>query len=309
MKPGSSTWKLLSALLMATGIGWVIYLFLSTVDDLSRFLPDSIGWLVAATFLVALSIGMMVIIFGLFLNSGTDRCYPPGLITRLHIAGQLLRYLPGRLWGVVFQISAAHETIPAVRIARANLDFMVFSVIGSLCVGCVLLAYRGQWPWWTAAVAVIGGGITIGGLLLGGSNRILRLVGRFLPERARRICELLSMGQPTLPRLASILGVFMVSWAAYLAGWSLLGLVFNCFAQVDFISLCAYYTLASGIGIASMLTPAGLGVREAAFVMLVAGSADRETAAFFAVFGRVWLMLVEMLLLAFIALFFFHKKE
>jgi hypothetical protein len=309
MKPASLPWKLLSVALMGIGVGWVVYLLFTTVEDPSRFIPDSIGWLMAATCLVALSIGMMAILFGLFLNSNAGRRYPPRLIAGLHVAGQLLRYLPGRLWGLAFQISAARETIPAIRLARANLDFMVFSVIGSLSVGVFLLAYQGLWPWWTSAIAVTGGVFILGGLFLGGANRILQLAGRFLPEPARRFCELLSMGQLTLPRLAAIMGVFLASWAAYLGGWSLLGLVFHGFAQVDFISLCAYYTLASGIGILSVLTPAGLGVREAAFILLAAGSADRETAAFFAVFGRVWLMLVEILLLSLTALLFIQKKE
>jgi len=309
MKPASFPWKLLSVSLMGAGIGWVIYLLLSTVDDFSRFVPDSTGWLMVATFLVALSIGMMVIVFGLFLNSDADRRYPPGLIARLHVAGQLLRYLPGRLWGLAFQISASRETIPAIRLARANLDFMVFAVIGSLSVGVGLLAYQGLWPWWTATITMIGGVLILCGLFLGGASRILHQIGRFLPGRARRICELLSMGQPSFLRLAAIMGVFMASWATYLAGWSLLGLVFHCFAQVDFISLCAYYTLASGIGIISVLTPAGLGVREAAFVMLATGSTDREAVAFFAVFGRVWLMIVEIILLVVIALIFSRKKE
>ena len=309
MKWASFRWKLFSVFLMGAGIGWVVYLLASTVGEVSRFVPDSIGWLMVSTFLVALSIGMMVIIFGLFLNSDADRRYPPALIARLHIAGQLLRYLPGRLWGLAFQISTSRETIPAARLARANLDFMIFSVIGSLSIGFVLLAYQGLWPWWTAAIALVGGGLILSGMFLGGAKRILLCVGRCLPGRAQRICELLSMGQPTLARLGAIAAIFIASWAVYLAGWSMLGHVYQSFVRVDFISLCAYYTLASGIGIVSVLTPAGLGVREAAFVILAAGSADRETAAFFAAFGRIWLMIIEITMLVLVSLFFPMKKK
>jgi glycosyltransferase 2 family protein len=182
-------------------------------------------------------------------------------------------------------------------------------MIGSTTVGLALLAYQRPWPWWVATIPVIGGAIILGGVFLGGANRILLLAGRFMPERAGRICELLSVGQPTLSRLAAITAIFLASWVAYLAGWSMLGYVFHSFARIDFISLCAYYTLASVIGIMSVLTPAGLGVRETAFVMMAAGSADRETAAFFAVFGRVWLMVVEITLLLLVAFSFSRKKE
>jgi hypothetical protein len=309
MKPVSFPWKLLSVSLMGAGIGWVVYLLVSTVDDPSRFAPDSAGWLAVATLLVAVSIGMTVIIFGFFLNLNADRSYPAGLIAQLHVVGQLLRYLPGRIWGLAFQIGTTRGTIPATRLARANIDFMVFSMIGSTSVGLALLAYQRPWPWWVATIPVMGGLIILGGVFLGGANRILLLTGRFMPGRVGKICELLSVEQPTISRLAAITAIFLASWVAYLAGWSMLGHVFHSFARVDFISLCAYYTLASVIGIMSVLTPAGLGVREAAFVMMAAGSADRETVAFFAVFGRVWLMIIEITMLLLVALFFSWKKE
>jgi hypothetical protein len=309
MKRTALRWKLVSIFLMAAGIGWVAYLLASTVDELSRFVPDSIGWLMVATFLVALSIAMMIIIFGLFLNSGADRGYPPAIIARLHVAGQLLRYLPGRLWGLAFQISTSREIIPAARLARANLDYMIFSVIGSLSIGFVLLAHQGLWPWWPAAAVVAGGGLILGGMFLGAANRILLRLGRCLPARAQRMCELLAMGSPTLARLGAIAAVFIASWVVYLAGWSMLGHVFQAFVRIDFIALCAYYTLASGIGILSLLTPAGLGVREAAFVILAAGSADRETVAFFAAFGRIWLMFIEMTMLVLVPIFLPMKKK
>jgi hypothetical protein len=309
MKLSFSPWKLLSVSLMAAGIGWVVYLLVTTVDDPSRFAPDSAGWLLVATLLVAVSIGMTVIIFGLFLNANADRSYPPGRIAQLHVAGQLLRYLPGRIWGLMFQISTTRGTIPAPRLARANMDFMVFSTIGSTSVGLALLVYQRPWPWWVAAIPALGGLMVLGVVFLGGANRILHLAGRFMPGRVGRICELLAMEQPAFSRLAAITAIFLASWAAYLAGWGMLGHVFHGFAQVDFVAMCAYYTLACVIGILSVLTPAGLGVREAAFVMLAAGSADRETVAFFAVFGRVWLMTVEITILLLVAFFFSGKKE
>ena len=308
MKQVFSPWRLLSVSLMAAGIGWIIYLLVTTMEDRSRFAPDSAGWLVVATLLVAVSIGMTVTIFGLFLNANADQSYPARTIAQLHIAGQLLRYLPGRIWGLAFQISSTRGTIPAARLARANMDFMVFSTIGSASVGIALIVYQKSWPWWVATIPVLGGLMILGVLFFGGANRMLLLARRMLPARMARICEQLSMEQPSFLRLAAITAIFLASWLAYLAGWGMLGRVFHAFARADFIALCAYYTLASVIGIMSVVTPAGLGVREAAFVMLAANSADRETVAFFAVFGRVWLMIIEITMLLLITFLFSNKK-
>jgi hypothetical protein len=308
MKSATFSWKLLSAALMAAGTGWVIYLIASTIEDPRRFVPDSGGWLMAATLLVALSFGLGMVIFGFFLNTHAGRPCPPRLIAQLHAAGQLLRYLPGRVWGLAFQISSTRETVPAAVLARANFDFMVFSMIGSASVGLALLAFRQPWPWWTALGPLIAGAILLAVVFLGGINRILLLAGHYLPRRARDICEAIAVGQPTPQRLARITALFAASWAVYLAAWNLLGWVFHSFARVDFISLCAYYTLASIIGILSVLTPAGLGVREAAFVLLAGGSVDREAVVFFAAFGRIWLMIIEVSMVGLIALFFPVKK-
>lgn len=302
------SWSLLSVVLMGAGIGWVVYLLAATLDDPLRFVPDSKGWLLAATLLVALSLGMGIIIFGFFLNTHGGRRYPSMLITKLHVAGQLLRYLPGRLWGLAFQISSTHETIPAAILTRANIDFMVFLMIGNTSVALSLLSYRKPWPWWVAIIPVIGGVSVLCGVFLGGANRIMLKMSAFMPRKVRNTCELISVGQPTFFRLVGLMLIFLASWVAYMCGWSLLGCVFHSFAGVDFISLCAYYTLACIIGILSVLTPAGLGVREAVFVMLAAGSTDRETLAFFAVFGRIWLMVIEILMLAVVWFFLPGKK-
>ncbi len=201
MKPTTFSWKLLSAGLMAAGIGWVIYLIASTLEDPKRFIPDSGGWLVVATLLVALSIGMGIFIFGFFLNTNAAYPYPLRRIAQLHVAGQLLRYLPGRLWGLAFQISSTRETVPAAILARANIDFMVFSMIGSAAVALALLAFRKPWPWWVALGPLIAGAILLAGVFLGGINRLLLLAGKRLPRRAKNICEAIAAGQPTLLRL------------------------------------------------------------------------------------------------------------
>jgi hypothetical protein len=308
MKPATFSWKLLSLSLMAAGSGWVIYLIASSLETPWRFVPDSGGWLVVATLLVALPSVTGIAIFGLFLNINVERPYPFRLIAQLHVAGQLLRYLPGRLWGLAFQISSTRETIPPAILAKANIDFMVFSVIGSAAIGLALLASRKPWPWWAALSPLIAGVVILAGIFLGGFNRLMLLVGKHLPRRAKVMCEMISVGQPTLQHLASIAVLFGLSWVGYLAGWSLLGRVFHSFAQIDFVSLCAYYTLASIIGILSALTPAGIGVREAAFVMLTGGSADRETVAFLAAFGRIWFMIIEVAMAGLIFLVFRMTK-
>lgn len=301
-------WRHLSVLLVASGIGWVGYLLVTSFQDSSQLLPDSIGWLSVSTILVALSLAMNILLFGLFLNATGTARYPYSLIVQLQLIGQILRYLPGRIWGIAYQISSTREQIPAVRLARANIDFMVFSLLGSTVIAILLLGYQRQWSWWSLTSIGLGGLLLSMALFLGGANWFLQSVAAFLPKKFKNKFLLLAEGQISLPRL--LLGVFLfsISWAIYLLGWTFLGKTFHSFSQVDFISLCAYYTLASVVGLISAITPAGLGVREATFVLLASGSFENEALAFFALFGRLWLLLIEIGLILLAAPFLLITK-
>jgi len=309
MKASRLPWRWVSNILIVAGLGWVGYLLVTTVDDPKQFIPDSIAWLIVATGLVALSLAANIWLFNLFLHTELGRCYPLGLVARLSVAGQLLRYLPGRIWGVAYQISAARERIPAIQLARANADLMVFSLFGSAIVAFLLLGYQSGWHWVTLVTLSTTGIVFLGSFFLGGANWLLRLFASLLPDKARRILEKLATGQLSISQMVLIFLIFISSWIIYLIGWNLLGLVFSNFSEVNFTALCAFYTLASIIGIVSAITPAGLGVREAAFVMLATGSMSPEVVAFFAVFGRIWLISVEIFLLIFIVSLLPNIKE
>lgn len=309
MKASQSTWRWMSGILMVAGLGWVGYLLVTTIDDPKQFIPDSVAWMIVATGLVALSLSANIWLFYLFLHAEPGRRYPFGLVARLFVAGQLLRYLPGRFWGLAYQISAARGKIPAIQLARASIDLMVFSVFGSVVVAFILIGRQWGWDWWLLVALSMSGIALLGGIFLGGANYLIQVFSCRLPHKARRVLNELAMTQPTILQLILIFTIFIGSWVLYLAGWNLLSLVFHSFSAVDFTALCAFYTLASVIGIVSALTPAGLGVRETAFLVLASSSTTHEIIAFFAVFGRIWLILIDIALLMVVMYFFSITEE
>ena len=56
-----------------------------------------------------------------------------------------------------------------------------------------------------------------------------------------------------------------------------------------------------------MITPAGLGIREFVFVFLAESLASPGNMAFLAVFARVWMMVIDLLL--FLSVLFLNSKE
>ncbi len=289
--------RALSTGLMAIGLGWLAYMLVTNLSHPALFIPASWSWLTVASLFVLLSIAGNGVLFYLFLKAaGCDHCTMFQAL-KMHYYGQLLRYLPGRIWGVVYQVSAAQRAIPAHQVVRANLDWMVFSILANTLVAMLLIAISQGWPWWILLTLLVVCLSILGLLFLGGTNWMLRRSANVLPNKLNNLLHALAEAKLTPRRMMLIVTVFILSWMLYLFGWILLSKVFPVFAHVDFIVLCAYYSLASVVGIVSAITPAGLGIREAAFMMMAVASMGAETVAFFALFGRVWLMVLEVGLL------------
>jgi uncharacterized membrane protein YbhN (UPF0104 family) len=66
--------------------------------------------------------------------------------------------------------------------------------------------------------------------------------------------------------------------------------------DVNIWLLCASYSLAWVIGYLAMITPGGLGVREAGFFALASPLMGLPELTFLAVFVRLWQILVESLM-------------
>lgn len=295
---------------MLLGLGWVIYLISNSLGTLEEFWPGSWGALFMASVLVAVGMAMNGVLFYLFLAADRKQPLVVGFsrVMALHFSGQLLRYLPGRFWGVVYQAAVMHGEISKIRLARANIDLMIFSIGGSAVVGAGVVMARLDFPHWITVAMAIGGVGMLGALFIGGGRLVLRRTGRFIPQRLKGVLHEIAESDVSARTLLMAACIFLASWIAYLWGWHLLSSVYPAHSQVDFIALGALYSIASIIGILAAITPAGLGVREASFVMLSSGVAPPEVIAYFALFGRVWLLLIELVLCV-LPLFFLVKRR
>lgn len=299
----------LTWLLMLAGLGWVGYLLVTTIDNPNLLIPDNGIWFMLATLLLAASMSTNIFVFHAFMGMQNETRCLLSLSARLYLTGQLLRYLPGRIWGVVYQLGITRDQLPASKIVRANLDMMVYMLIGNSLVAILLLGYRLHWPPLLLMVTALCGLLVLVFLFSGGANWLLRLPAAWLPKKMGNLLIALCETRTDPMRLIWVFGSFAMGWWLYVTAWNQLGTAYPDFVEVDFLSLCAFYTLASMIGVLSTITPAGLGVREAAFIMLAGASADMKVIAFFAVFGRIWLLLVEVALLLGASGFFFAIKD
>lgn len=293
---------------MTIGLGWVVYLFASSIENSAVLLPENWQWLILATLFLTASLTTNILIFHLFLNMQT----PVPLISsaKLHLVGQLLRYLPGRIWGVVYQIGVTRDSLSAPNIIRANLDVMAFMLLGSILVVSIVVGNKLGWPIWLLSLTVMFSALSITVLFSGAVNKILKIAASHLTYKIANLLSALAQTKFDIFALMKVFICFFTGWILYFLAWNLIGIAYPIYANVDFVFLCSIYTLASIIGIVSAITPAGLGVRELAFIALASSSAQNNVIAFLAIFGRVWLLFAEMMMITiFFGFLFLARNE
>jgi len=199
------------------------------------------------------------------------------------LMSQVAKYAPGKIWGVVMQKALAPPTLSLARLASANVIAMLLVVAAQVAVFLAALAWRSSgFP--LAVLALLASAVAIFTTLL--------FFARFLGE-GRRIVVLPEAG----PRWCGALAIAWLATAVTLAAaWIALfagafGLSPSLVAEGVMLSTASFIA-----GLAS-LVPAGLGVREAAFVWLgslVSGAASAAVLTL-ALATRVYLVALDLL--------------
>jgi hypothetical protein len=148
---------------------------------------------------------------------------------------------------------ASRQSVPARATVAAGLLFLGYHVATAVVVGTVTLLLGGLDSPWPAWVSVL----LLAGALLGLLPAVVRRAGRRVAGRDVRIGA-----EDTLVTL----GLMALTWAAYAAALVLLapGTPWR-----DLAALGAAFALSYAVGVVIVLAPAGVGAREALFVLLL----------------------------------------
>lgn len=292
-------WRWLSWALVLAGVAWMVTAVVREWPAVAAQLtPESLAWIALSLALGVLAVGQEGVAYTVLL-----RVYAPGRVNgaaafRLFTAAQMVRHVPGRFWGVVYQVGEVRAQLPPAAMVRVNLDLTALVLgYGVLVPLSVLLWRQAGGVWGAAALAA---GVVALALLLrfDGVSALLRLAER-LPGRAGRAARSAQPPAPYAGRTILLLsGIFLLHWLLYLLAWQAIGRGFPELAGQDMLLLCATYSLAWVVGFVSMVTPAGLGVREAAFVLLSRPLFPDADLAFLAAYLRIWLLAIDGLLFA-----------
>lgn len=262
--PRSGVRRVAHWILLIAALGYLGYYLREQWTELGRglsalSLPLALAALILVTCMLALKAVYHVVTIRR-LGQGTR---PSGLrIASAYALSQLVRYLPGKVMGLVYEIERLSPQVPGHRVIAANI-IQSLNTIG-LTVGLVAVAFA--WFYLGSPVLAASGlALTLAGLVLVHQSqfteRIILWGARRIPGLSRT--EGLPPTSARSSQWASLL--LLLEWAPFFAFWLLL-LPLETASIHDALLLGSCYAFASLAANFAVLAPSGLVLREAIFL-------------------------------------------
>lgn len=278
--------------LFFVGLGFIAALIWYSRIEIFRLL-DSVNWLLlAASILIGVSGNYLyAYIYMLLMRKyGVDVKY--SLICRMHFYSQIVKYVPGKIWSLMYQKTHLPETHALGAIFLSSIDMMLISIIvvSSLSVGILLFNLS---TWLPLLVAVLSFLLFVVVVRTFFFEKLLNpLLKRFVSKYA--LLTSIDMKFPFHYAFATFMLLVVVHITSYAL---MLGSAFSleCSVIPPYI---AYLGLAWVAGVLVLIAPGGMGVRELIFIFIAQISGidiPLEEAAAIAVIVRIWLVLQEFL--------------
>lgn len=288
-------WRWLFALLAAVALAWTIWLLWDSLPALRESLPKlQLRWLVFTLILNTVSGYLGFEAFRALFNWMCPATYGRPALAHLYFTGQLMKHIPGRIWGVAYQSGVGDRATLAEWIS-ISVVYMALATAFALAVACTALGFMFRWTY-GLLVFFVAATIYLFAWKPGPLTALLNLVRKLPLPAFTRLCD---ATQPfTDVDLRFKLHVafwFVANWLIYLLAWAGYGMAWPNLSAANGVWLCAMYTIAWFVGYISIFSPSGIGVRELVFVLL-AQDFPPDAVAGMVVLGRVVLMAVDVIL-------------
>lgn len=222
-----------------------------------------------------------VIVCGVLFSNSLDAGASRRSVLPVFIVSQVAKYVPGRIWGMVMQKALIGEAAPAVQVLSAN-----GRVTSTVILSQLLL------------LGVLGGALELIHPVIAVSILLVSLgSGAMLTVLARRTGWLVLAAWQGSGAARGSVAYVLASAVSTAAAWAMLytaGLGLEWRPALESVAVSAGSFLA---GLASVL-PAGLGLRDAAFIVLGGASwmtIDGALLPALAIASRVWLFVSDLL--------------
>lgn len=201
---------------------------------------------------------------------------------------RVVRYVPGKVWGIYFQSERLASEVSRKSVWIANLVQLIYSNASTVLVALgALVALRIGEPWSLAALVALTA-VAIWGLQIRLPFKTANAIGRML---GKPVATMPADAQPRTFRVALLISL---DWLGYFAFWMAMASPFMTVSEAALLAIA--YAAASLVGILAFVLPSGLIVREATFVYLAVGLGfDATEATVLSIVARVFLTLGDLI--------------
>jgi len=211
-----------------------------------------------------------------------------GSVLPAYCVAQVVRYLPGKIWGMVYQVTQLSGTVSPGQVITANLIQMITTMtLGNLIIISILFAihFNSLLPLTGIAIALI---------LTEIIHRVPQIERKLLLIIAKITSREQSISLEIEPQRWVGTLILLLEWVAYFTIWAVV--IGPSSDPIRFIELGTIYSAASVLAIVAIVAPSGIAVREALFVGLaVTTSANTALLLGYAVVLRLILTFAELL--------------
>jgi hypothetical protein len=281
--------------LSLASIIWVIYIIHDSAEEIKISVAGiEYKWLTIVLIGNCISSYIAFEGFRLLFERIHPNTYDRRFLAHLYFIGQLMKHLPGRIFGIAYQASIGDKTSSSQWVG-INAAYMLLTTAFAIFVACSVAAIMFNVAFGIAAIFV---GISI--YFMCWQPSTLQKIEKFVPSSKmvfvkNAIQPIITIASANRTFQFKVLVIFLTSWVIYLISWMWYGIAWPSLTALDGIRLCGIYTLAWFFGYISFVSPSGLGVREAAFFLL-AKDFPPDAIAGMALLGRVTLLLVDIIL-------------
>ncbi len=186
---------------------------------------------------------------------------PWSRIIASYAQAQLIRYLPGKVWGIIYQGEQLAGLVSRTTVWTANIVQVVLTNLNTLGV---VLGFCGLMYLNVVAAAVVFAGFAAVCAWTSMSGIMPRLVVLLAPKSAGAVA--IPAARPSLRRVAAQMAILQIEWVFYYVAWIVL--LGNQTSLQDILIISTSYAAASFVGLLVVVMPSGWLVREAVFIWL-----------------------------------------
>jgi hypothetical protein len=283
-----------SIVLMTAGTVFILVLVVQSRDQLVALLHSADWLLLAASALVGISSMIVTSIFFGYLLEKHALVLPSQDVNKMFFYGQIAKYIPGKIWGILYQTTAVNIEGATKAIGAANVDLMIISIITSISMAAALIA--NEMSIYLAIVMFFAGMYAT--VIASNSSLSGNAVGWMIDKvgigTSRKTHE--QKHRSAITATPIIIYYTMIWITSLLAYYLMMHAVFS-FTFGEVVTYVAYLMLAWVVGVFAFLAPAGLGVRELIFITFGAymiPDVEVSMLATIALVSRLWQVLQEL---------------